>query len=107
MRVRYGHSDAASAATIDQSVLRTVQAFAAGDTILAAAGRVDDGDRDGASRLLGERAALLQRAARDLGEPRFDEDGQRVARLASAVAGVSDPLALALLLRGSGSGYLQ
>ena len=107
LRVRYGNSDAASAATIDQSVLRTVQAFAAGDTILAAAGRVDDGDRDGASRLLGERAALLQRAARDLGEPRFNEDGQRVARLASAVAGVSDPLALALLLRGSGSGYLQ
>ncbi len=107
LRVRYGHSDAASVATIDQSVLRTVQAFAAGDTILAAAGRVDAGDRDGASRLLGERAALLQRAARDLAEPRFNEDGQRVARLASAVAGVSDPLALAVLLRGSGSGYLQ
>ena len=78
-----------------------------GDTILAAAGRVDAGDREGASRLLGERAALLQRAARDLAEPRFNEDGQRVARLASAVAGVSDPLALAMLLRGSGSGYLQ
>jgi hypothetical protein len=57
--------------------------------------------------LLGERAALLQRAAKDLAEPRFKEDGQRVARLATAVAGVSDPLALAMLLRGSGSGYLQ
>jgi Ca-activated chloride channel family protein len=107
LRVRYGHSDAQSVATIDQSVLRTVQAFAAGDAILAAAGRVDAGDRAGASRLLGERAALLQRAARDLAEPRFKEDGQRVARLASAVGGVSDPLALAVLLRGSGSGYLQ
>jgi Ca-activated chloride channel family protein len=107
LRVRYGHSDAESVATTDQSVLRTVQAFTAGDTILAAAARVDVGDRAGASRLLGERAELLQRAARDLAEPRFNEDGQRVARLASAVAGVSDPLALAVLLRGSGSGYLQ
>ena len=107
LRVRYGHSDAESVATIDQSVLRTVQAFAAGETILAAAGRVDAGDRAGASRLLGERATLLQRAARDLAEPRFNEDGQRVARLATAVSGVSDPLALAVLLRGSGSGYLQ
>jgi Ca-activated chloride channel family protein len=107
LRVRYGHGDAESAATIDRSVLRTVQAFAAGDTILAAAGRVDAGDRAGASRLLDERAALLQRASRDLAEPRFKEDGQRVARLASAVSGVSDPLALAVLLRGSGSGYLQ
>ena len=107
LRVRYGRSDGESVATIDQSVLRTVQAFAAGDTILAAAGRVDVGDRGAASRLLAERAELLQRAARDLAEPRFKEDGQRVARLASAVAGVSDPLALAVLLRGSGSGYLQ
>ena len=107
LRVRYGRSDAESVATIDQSVLRTVQAFSAGDAILAAAGRVDAGDRAGASQLLDERAALLQRAARDLAEPRFQEDGQRVSRLASAVSGVPDPLALALLLRGSGSGYLQ
>jgi Ca-activated chloride channel family protein len=107
LRVRYGAGDAQSAATIDQSVLRTVQAFSAGDAILAAAARIDAGDRAGASRLLGERAALLQRAAKDLAEPRFKEDGQRVARLATAVAGVSDPLALAMLLRGSGSGYLQ
>jgi Ca-activated chloride channel family protein len=107
LRIRYGHGDAESAATIDSSVLRTVQAFAAGDAILAAAGRVDAGDRPGASRLLGERAELLKRAAHDLAEPRFKEDGQRMARLASAVTGVSDPLALAVLLRGSGSGYLQ
>jgi Ca-activated chloride channel family protein len=107
VRVRYGRSDAESARTIDPSVLRTVQAFAAGDTILAAAGRVDAGDRGGASRLLGERAELLARAAHDLAEPRFKEDGQRLARLATAVGGVSDPLALAVLLRGSGTGYLQ
>jgi Ca-activated chloride channel family protein len=107
LHVFYGRSDAESAATINQSVLRTVQAFAAGDAILAAAGRVDAGDRGGASRLLAERATLLQRAARDLAEPRFNEDGQRMARLATAVSGMSDPLALAMLLRGSGSGYLQ
>ena len=107
VRVRYGASEAASAATIDAGVLRTVQAFAAGDAILRAAGQVDAGDRAGAARLLGERAQLLADAARRLGEPRFSEDSQRLARLAEAVGGVQDQMALAVLLRGSGSGFLR
>jgi Ca-activated chloride channel family protein len=107
VRVRYARSDADSAATLDPTVLRTVQAFAAGDAILGAAGRIERGDRAGAASLLGERAALLARAASSLDEPRFADDGRRLARLASAVGRVEDPLALALLLRSSGSGYLQ
>ena len=54
----------------------------------AAAGRVDAGDRAGASRLLGERAELLQRAARDLAEyqrltaeGKLGEAGQRLEAL--------------------------
>jgi Ca-activated chloride channel family protein len=107
VRVRYGRSDAESAASIDAGVLRTVQAFAAGDAIMDAAARVNEGDRGGAARILRERGTLLARAAKDLGEPRFNEDGMRLGRLATAVDGVADPLALAVLLRGSGSGYLQ
>jgi Ca-activated chloride channel family protein len=107
VRVRYGKSDAESAGTINAGVLRAVQAFAAGDAILAAAARVDAGDRPAATSLLAERAQILERAAKQLAEPRFKEDGMRLARLATAVGGVSDPMALAVLLRGSGSGYLQ
>ena len=107
VRVRYARSEAQSAATLDAAVLRTVQAFAAGDAILDAVARIDAGDRAGAAGLLRERAELLAGAARQLGEPRLSEDGQRLARLAGAVTGVSDPLALAVLLRGSGAGYLQ
>jgi len=107
VRVRYARSDAESAATIDAGMLRTLQAFAAGDAIVAAAGRVDAGDREGAAGLLRERGTLLALAAKRLGEPRFSEDAQRLGRLASAVSGVQDPLALAILLRGSGAGYLQ
>jgi Ca-activated chloride channel family protein len=107
VRVSYGRSDVESAASIDPSVLRTVQAFAAGDAILAAAAHVNTGDRAGAARLLRERATLLARAAQDLREPRFNEDGLRLGRLETAISGVADPLALALLLRGSGTGYLQ
>jgi Ca-activated chloride channel homolog len=107
VRVRYARSEAASAATINGGVLRTVQAFAAGDTILTAGACVDAGDPRGAVALLNERAQLLATAARTLREPRFAEDGQRLGRLAGAVEGVSDPMALAVLLRGSGAGYLQ
>lgn len=107
IRVRRAPSEAASAATVNASVQRTVQAFAAGDAILAAAERVDAGDRAAAARLLDERAQLLARASKLLGEPLFVDDGKRLARLAAAVGGVSEALPLAILLRGSGYGYLQ
>ena len=110
IRARYASDEAASAATVNPSVLATAQAFAAGDSILSAAASVDRGDRNEASRVLGERAELLKRAAETLHEPKLGEDGQRLARLSLAVNGdgrVADPLPLAVLLRGSGYGYLR
>jgi Ca-activated chloride channel family protein len=109
--VHVGHaaSDAASAATADRSIEPLAQAFAAGETILDAADRVDAADRTGARRLLDERAEVLRRAAEALGDARLGEDADRVARLASAVGGdgsVRDPLPLVVMLRGSGYGYL-
>jgi hypothetical protein len=95
-----GGSPAHAGEATNRSVLRTVQAFAAGDAILAAAERVDAGDRGAAARLRDERAQLLARASQLLGEPLFAEDGKRLARLAAAVGGVSDALPLAILLRG-------
>jgi hypothetical protein len=84
-------------------------AFAAGETILAAASRVDAGDRAGARAMLDERIEVLRQAADSLSEPMLAEDGARLARLSTAVGGeggISDPLPLALMLRGSGYGYL-
>ncbi len=88
----------------------TVQAFSAGDTILRAAETLDLGDRMTASRLLNERAELLKAASKSLSEPKLDEDAGRLMRLALATSGpaqVSDPLPLAVMLRGSGYGYLR
>jgi uncharacterized protein YegL len=110
VRIKYAGDEAASAATANASVAATVQAFAAGDAILAAAERVDHGDRASASRLLDERAELLKRASSTLHAPSLAEDGLRLARLSRAVNGdgrVEDALPLAVLLRGSGYGYLR
>jgi Ca-activated chloride channel family protein len=85
VKMRWAASDAESAATEDRSIEPAAQAFAAGETILAAARQVDRGDRYGARALLDERAAVLHRAAETLNEPRLAEDGARLARLATAV----------------------
>jgi Mg-chelatase subunit ChlD len=109
VKMRWAESDAESAKTEDPSVTRMALAFAAGETILAAASRVDTGDRAGASAMLDERADVLRRASDSLSEPMLAEDGARLARLATAVGregGVSDPLPLVVMLRGSGYGYL-
>ncbi len=108
VKIRFATSDAESAATEDGGIERMVQAFAAGEAILDAATHVDDGDRQGAARLLDERADVLRRASALLGDPRLADDGARVARLSHAIGGdapVGDSLALAVMLRGSGYGY--
>jgi Ca-activated chloride channel family protein len=108
--MHYAANDAASAATVDASVERTTQAFAAGDAILEAVSDVERNDRFAAAQLLGERAAILRAAADQLHEPMFGDDAARFTRLASAVDGtdrVGDPLPLAVLLRGSSAGYLR
>jgi Mg-chelatase subunit ChlD len=110
VKTRYAVTDGDSAASTNASVAATVQAFAAGDTILRAAEQLDRGDRAGAARMLTERADLLKRAATTLTEPRLADDALRLARLSEAVSGaqmVQDPLPLAVMLRGSGYGYLR
>jgi Ca-activated chloride channel family protein len=108
VRLRWAASDAESAATANAGVERMSQAFEAGETILAAAEAVDRGDRPMARAALDERAQVLRRASEALAEPMLAEDGARLARLASAVGGagqMGDPLALVVMLRGSGYGY--
>lgn len=110
VKIRFAADDAASAATADPGMTRTIQAFAAGDAVAQAAALVDVGDRRGASRLLAERAELLRAASTRLSEPALAEDATRFARLAEAVDGaakVNDAVPLAVLLRGSAYGYLR
>ncbi|MFO0651810.1 MAG: VWA domain-containing protein [Polyangiales bacterium] len=110
VRARYADSDAASVATADPSVLRTVQGFDAGETLVRAARLVGSGGTAEASALLNERASLLRAASAALHEPRLAADASRVDRLRNLLGGtggMSEPLALALLLNTSGQGMLH
>ncbi len=110
IRTTYAQSDAESASTTNASVAATVQAFAAGDAILKAADAIDRGNRAYAAEVLRERAELLKRASMALEEPRLGEEGLRLARLSLATNGdqkIADALPLAVMLRGSGYGYLR
>ena len=96
VKMRWAASDAESAATENPSVERMALAFAAGETILDAAARVDAGDRAGAARLLDERAEVLRRAV-DAAERADARRGRRAARApvdarSAATAAIGDPL---------------
>ncbi|HZU85352.1 MAG TPA: VWA domain-containing protein [Polyangiaceae bacterium] len=108
VRMRWAASDAESAATEDPTLARVVQGFGAGEAILEAAERVDAGDRNGARRLLDERAELLKAASERLGDPLLAEDGGRVARMSAAVGGDQpiEELPLVIMLRAAGYGRL-
>ncbi len=110
VHMTYAGSDADAASGIAKDVQATVQAFSAGDTVWRAAELVERGDRSGAVLLLRERAKVLRKAKETLGQPGLEEDALRLDRLADAVLGPSqmqDPMVLAVLLRGSGAGYLR
>jgi Ca-activated chloride channel family protein len=110
LSVTYANADAESAASADSSVARTVQGFAAGETLAEAAQRIARGDRNGAAALLSEREALLRTAADTLSEPLFLKDADRLARLRShvgAAAGLGDPLVLAMLLETASRSHLR
>jgi hypothetical protein len=107
---RYADSEAKSAASTNASVQATLEALAAGEAILAAADKVDHGDREGAGKLLEERSDLLRQASTRLAAPSLADDATRLARLARAVNGadqVADPVPLAVMLRGSAYAYLR
>ncbi len=105
----YADGDAESAATLDASVARTVQGFAAGEALSVASSRIAVGDRAGAASLLMEREAILRHASETLREPLFLRDADRLARLrAQADDGQpGDPLVLAMLLETAGRSHLR
>ncbi|WP_437893976.1 vWA domain-containing protein [Sorangium sp. So ce124] len=110
IEVRYADSDAASAASADPSMARTLQGFAAGESLAEAAARVARGDRAGAAALLSEREGILREAATRLNEPLFLEDAARLSRLRAhmgAEQGLGDPLVLAMLLETAGRSRLR
>ncbi|AUX45628.1 hypothetical protein SOCE26_071230 [Sorangium cellulosum] len=110
IEVLYADSDAASAASVDASVARTLQGFAAGEALAAAAAHVGRGDRDGAAALLAEREGILYEAAAQLNEPLFREDASRLARLRAHIGadhGLGEPLVLAMLLETAGRSLLH
>jgi hypothetical protein len=110
LTLAYADSDAASGATIDASVARTVQGFAAGEALESAARSIARGDRQGAIALLSEREEILRQAAATLNEPLFLRDAARLARLrgdAGSDQGLGEPLVLSMLLETAGRAHLR
>ncbi|WP_437780445.1 vWA domain-containing protein [Sorangium sp. So ce1097] len=110
LKVVYATGDADSAASVDPSVARTVQGFAAGETLAEAARHIALGDRGRAAALLAEREGILRAAADALKEPLFLKDADRLARLrghTGAADGLGDPLVLAMLLETASRAHLH
>ncbi len=110
LRALYADSDAASAATLDASVAKTVQGFGAGDALVEAAMKIAKGDKAGAVALLGEREALLRKAAEMLKEPEFKAEADRLHRLAEQAGGggtIAEPMLMAMLLETAGHARLR
>lgn len=94
----------------NKSVQSALLAYSAGNDLLRAAELAQSGQSTLAASLLTEQQKSLDGAATRLGVPTLKEDAARLGRLAGIVAdpsGSNKPMALAVLLRGSGYGYLQ
>jgi Ca-activated chloride channel family protein len=110
IKIAYANSDADSAASVDPSVSRTVQGFAAGETLTQAARHIARGERPQAVALLSEREGILRKAAETLNEPLFLKDAERLARLrghAGSNVGMGDPLVLAMVMETAGHVHLH
>lgn len=110
LKIEYAKSDAESYASYDPSVRKTVQGFAAGETLTKAARLIADNRREEAVTLLTEREGLLWNASAMLNEPLFMDDAKRLARLRSHAEGkgsMKDPLVLAMVLETAGGAHLH
>lgn len=110
LKVEYAVSDVESAGTISDNMRRTVQGFAAGESLTKAAQLIADGQKQAAIDLLGEREGLLMHAAAILGEPLFVRDAARLSRLRTYAAGknqLSEPLVLAMMMETAGGAHLH
>ncbi|HEU4405233.1 MAG TPA: VWA domain-containing protein [Polyangiaceae bacterium] len=107
----YAANDAESAGSLNGSVARTAQGFAAGEALARAAELIARGDRARAAALLAEREGILREAARALNEPLFEREAGRLARLRSyadgGAQGLGEPLVLSMLLETAGRGRLR
>jgi Ca-activated chloride channel family protein len=107
----YAANDAESAASLNGSVARTAQGFAAGEALARAAELIARGERAPAAALLAEREGILREASRSLGEPLFEREAERLARLRSyadgGASGLGEPLVLSMLLETAGRGRLR
>ena len=110
VRADYANSDQASARTIDRSVAATVQGFAAGETLLAAAQWMGSVEETRGRALLAERAQVMRKASTALDESRLAMDAHRLDDLGALISerkGMQDPLFLAQILTTSGLGLLH
>jgi len=107
--IGYADGDAASAATADASVARTIPGFLAGETLATAARKIAEGDRpgDGDARRVRDDSAARRRL---LGEPLFAKDADRLARLRTIGQkedGMGDSLVLAMMLETAAGSHLR
>jgi Ca-activated chloride channel homolog len=108
VKTSYAGSDAESAGTINGSVARSVQGFAAGETLAEASRLIANGSRESAVAVLSEREGILRQMAETMGEPLFLKDADRLARLrshAGSTTGLGDPLVLAMLLETASNAH--
>jgi len=106
VRITYANSAGESAKTADPSVMRTIQGFKAGESLLAASRWVQQGSLDRALAEVSEREVILLEAAARYHEPVFLDDAARLARLRSKLDVRSGQLALAMLLETAGRASL-
>jgi Ca-activated chloride channel family protein len=110
IRVAFAATSAASLATADPSVARTVQGHLAGEDLLAASRLLGQGRGHDAVRLLTEREQILTRAASALDEPGFRRDAARFTRLLDVLRGdepLGEPIAVAMVLETAARSHLQ
>jgi Ca-activated chloride channel family protein len=108
LHIGFAASAGESVSTIDRSVAATEEAFAAGDANLNAAEKIENGNPTAAIDRLNAATARLTSASLRFDDVRLSADARRLAALTVAVQrGATQPLPLAVLLRGSGYGYLH
>jgi Ca-activated chloride channel family protein len=106
--ITFADSDAASAASADANMMRTIQGFAAGQALTAASQKVSAGDKTGAIALLAERETILRTASTQLNEPLFLKDADRLAKMREHLGTpTGDPLVLAMLLETAANSHLR
>jgi Ca-activated chloride channel homolog len=110
VKADYASSDLESAHSANISVLRTVQGFLAGQSLMNASRLVAEGKKEQAAKLLAEREELLAQATLQLSEPAFMRDQKRLARLRNHIDSkgqLGEPLVLAMMMETAGNVHLH